>query len=184
MRFSAVGLMTGVMMLAASVQADSLFMQQQPTVVSVGPDTLSAHPYYQRLETKATSEPAVASAPAGVGVLALEQRLPLLPTQLRVGQPALQIVPGLVMPIFVMGMDAVSLSWFSRAAEGLADIGARGLVVQADQLAPWRALQARARDSGIDLSLMDGDSLAQGYALRTYPMVLMSPELAQRGMHE
>ena len=100
------------------------------------------------------------------------------------GQPALQTVPGLVTPLFVMGMDAVSLTWFARAAQGLADIGARGLVVQADQLAPWKALQTQARDIGIDLMLLEGDSLAQGYGLTTYPTVLVSPALAQAGFRE
>jgi len=83
-----------------------------------------------------------------------------------------------------MGMDEVSLNWFSRAAQGLAEIGARGLVVQANQLANWKELQNRARDIGIDLMLLDGDSLAQGYGIRTYPMVLMSPALAGKGSHE
>ena len=174
-----------LLMLSVEGQADTLVVQQQPIIVYEGSSTLSAQPYYQRLKTKqAESGPALGSAPGGAGLLALEARLPLSPTQLTVGQPALQTVPGLVTPLFVMGMDAVSLTWFARAAQGLADIGARGLVVQADQLAPWKALQTQARDIGIDLMLLEGDSLAQGYGLTTYPTVLVSPALAQAGFRE
>lgn len=184
MRFSAAGLISSLMIFGTSLQADSQFVQQQLTVVYAGPNTLPAQPYYRRLKTKAKSEPAMGSAPAGAGVLALGQRLPLSSTQLTVGQPAMQIVPGLVTPVFVMGMDEASLTWFTLAADGLTDIGARGVVVQASRLDHWRALQQQARSIGIDLMLMQGDALASGYGIRTYPMVLMSPELAARGAHE
>ncbi len=176
--------LTLLLMLNVEGQANTLVVQQQPIIVYQGASTLSAQPYYQRIERKETSGRAMGSAPAEAGLLALEARLPLSPTQLTVGRPAMQTVPGLVTPLFVMGMDEVSLTWFTRAAQGLADIGARGLVVQADQLAPWKALQTRARDIGIDLMLLEGDSLAQGYGLTTYPTVLVNPALAQAGFRE
>lgn len=184
MRPSTSGFFTAVLFLSAGAQANTLIVQQQPTVVYTGPRTVSAQPYYNRIKTTGQSGPVLESVPAGAGAgagaLALEERLPLSSTQLMVGQPAIKTVPGLTTPLFVMGMDEVSLNWFSRAAQGLADIGARGLVVQANHVASWRELQRRARDIGIDVMLLDGDSLAQGYGIRTYPMVLMSPELAGR----
>ena len=184
MRPSTSGLFTAVLFLGVGAQASTLIVQQQPTVVYTGPNTVSAQPYYNRIKTTGESGSVLGAAPprAGAGVLALalalEDRLPLSSTQLVVGQPAIKTVPGLTTPLFVMGMDEVSLNWFGRAAQGLADIGARGLVVQANHVESWRELQHRARDIGIDLMLLDGDSLAQGYSIRTYPVVLMSPELA------
>lgn len=178
MRPSISGLFTAVLFLSAGAQANTLVVQQQPTVVYTGPRTVSAQPYYNRIKTTGESGPVLESVPAGAGALALEERLPLSSTQLVVGRPAIKTVPGLTTPLFVMGMDEISLNWFSRAAQGLADIGARGIVVQVNHLAAWREFQHRARDIGIDLMLLSGDSLAQGYGIHTYPTVLMSPALA------
>jgi len=165
-------------------QTDPLLLQQQPTVVYEGRSTISAMPYFQRLKRKDATDRSIAVAPMGAGVLPLEERLPLSPSQLVVGRPEMKTVPGLVTPLFVMGMDEVSLDWFSRAATGLADIGARGVVVQANRRDHWHALQLQAQSAGLDLMLLEGDSLAQGYDISTYPTVLMSPELARSGRHE
>ena len=82
-----------LLMLSVEGQADTLVVQQQPIIVYEGSSTLSAQPYYQRLKTKqATSGPVMGSAPGGAGLLALEARLPLSPTQLTVGRPAMQTV--------------------------------------------------------------------------------------------
>jgi hypothetical protein len=83
-----------------------------------------------------------------------------------------------------MGMDEVSLTWFSEAAQGLVDIGARGIVVQAPSTSTWLDLQGKAREAGIDLMLLEGDSLAQGYGITTYPVVLVDPVLAGEAAHE
>lgn len=175
------------LLLAGSAQAQMVLSQQQPTVVYEGRGTISAQPYYKRLERSDTDETGGAvrvAAPTGAGILALEDRLPLSPTHLSVGNPGMRTVPGLITPLFIMGMDEVSLTWFARAVEGLADIGARGIVVQASDRSAWRDLHSRARKAGIDLMLLDGDAIAAGYGISTYPSVLMSPALAGRGAHE
>ena len=175
--------LAALLIVSATVQAESLLVQRQPTVVYEGRNTIPAHPYYRRLKRKDAAGTRVA-VPDGVGVRPLEQRLPLSSTRLAPGPPGVHTAAGLFTPIFVMGMDEASLTWFALAAAGLADIGARGVVVQANRLDHWRALQQQARTIGIELMLMQGDSLAQGYGIRTYPVVLMSPALAQKGMHE
>ena len=65
-----------------------------------------------------------------------------------------------------------------RAAADLADINARGVVVQADRPVEWQRLQQHAAALGIDLMLLDGDSLADGYRISTYPVVIVSPQRA------
>ena len=167
----------------AATQAGPLIVRHEPIVVYEGRSTMPAQTFYKRLQRKAAGSGTI-ETPDDAGVRLLEDSLPLSPTQLRVGRPELTSVPGLVTPLFVMGMDEVSLNWFSRAAEGLADLGARGLVVQADNRTAWQALKARAQDVGIDLMLLAGDSLAEGYGIDTYPMVLMSPALAGQGTDE
>ena len=170
-----------------TAQADSLAVQRSPIVVFEGRSTILAAPYYTRLQTDPQTYPQThpdTTMPDGIGVRPLEHQLPLVPTQLSPGQPDIKTVPGLVTPLFVMGMDAASLTWFSRAAEDLAAMGARGVVVQAAGRGDWQALQTRARAAGIDLMLLHGDSLALGYGIRSYPVVLVSPEQAEQGIHE
>jgi integrating conjugative element protein (TIGR03765 family) len=162
---------------AVCVQADALPVRNKPLVVHEGQSTLSALSYYQRLTWEAASNSTIA-APAGASRLSLEARLPLIPGRLSVGQPTLHTLEGQITPLFIMGLDAVSLAWFDQAAPGLADIGARGVVVQADRLVAWRRLQQQAADRGIDLMLLDGDALADGYGISTYPIVIVSPQQA------
>ena len=159
------------------VQADALTVRNTPLVVHDGNSTIPALSYYQRLTSEAASSSTIA-APAGASRLSLEARLPLIPSQLTVGQPTLHTLEGQMTPLFIMGLDAVSLAWFDQAAPGLGDIGARGVVVQADRLAAWRRLQRQAADRGIDLMLLDGDALADGYGISTYPVVIVSPQQA------
>jgi len=184
MRHSVRGFLAAPLVATAMVQAQTLILQQPPTVVYEGRSTISAQPYYQRLQSKEPVTGATVTAPDGAGILALEDRLPLSPTQLQVGPPTMKTIPGLTTPLFIMGMDERSLNWFSRAAKGLSDISARGIVVQATQRSGWRDLHSRAREAGIALMLLDGDAIAQGYRINTYPTVLMSPELAQKGPYE
>lgn len=169
--------------LSVTAQADSLAVQRSPIVVFEGRSTILATPYFTRLQKGPRTARDIAK-PKGIGVRPLANQLPLTPTQLSPGRPNMQTVPGLVTPLFVMGMDAASLTWFSRAAEGLAAMGARGVVVQAARSSDWLALKTQAREAGIDLMLLHGDSLALRYGIRTYPMVLVSPEQAEQGTHE
>lgn len=188
MRPNALMALWSLLLCIGTVQADTLISPQQPIVVYDGRNTLSAQPYYRRLRqpdtTPSTAPSAALTAPHGAGVLALADRLPLSPTSLEVGPPQMKAVPGLITPLFVLGMDEVSLTWFAQAAQGLADIGARGLVVQASDLVAWRALKRRAHATGIDLMLLEGDALAQGYGISTYPTVLLASALAGEGVHE
>jgi len=173
-----------LVLMAAKAQADTVIAQRQPTVVYEGGSTVSVLPYYRRLKRKDVVVSTSASAPQGAGALAMEDRLPLVPTFMNVGHPAMVTVPGLVIPIFVMGMDPISLAWFRDAVAGLVDIGARGIVVQASSKSEWLDLQTTAQAVGIDLMLLDGDSLARGYGITTYPVVLVDPTLAGEGQDE
>lgn len=170
--------------LSETAWADTQLGQQEPVVVYEGRSTISAGPFYQRIQGDDRKGGSTVTMPGATGDLALEDRLPLTTDHLSVGRPQMKTVPGLIKPLFIMGMDEVSLTWFSEAAQGLVDIGARGIVVQAGNKPDWLDLQSRARDSGIDLMLLEGDSLAQGYGITTYPVVLVDPVLAGEGAHE
>lgn len=184
MRHDALWILWVLLFLMGTAQADTVISQQRPTIVYERRSTISAQPYYQRLKRNDRGSDAVVTTPDGAGVQALADRLPLSPSQLRVGQPQMKSVPGLITPLFILGMDEVSLSWFGRAAQGLSEMGARGIVVQASDRSAWRALQRRAREAGIDLMLLEGDAIARGYGISTYPTVLVNPQLAGEGGHE
>jgi integrating conjugative element protein (TIGR03765 family) len=173
-----------LLVFAPVVLAEALLTQKRPTVVYEGRSTIPAQPYYQRLRNQQPASARRLTPPAGASVQALEDRLPLQPDTLRIGTPALKTVNGLVRPLFIMGMDDVSLNWFQAAAEGLVAIGAKGIVVQATDKIAWLDLKERARATGIDLILLEGDSIAEGYGVDSYPVVFVGPELAGQGAHE
>ena len=169
--------------LSTLTQAQDLVIQRQPTVVYEGHSTVVATRYYKRMERQDT-EPSNVEAPAGAGVTSMAQQLPLISSALQVGRPTMQVQDGQVVPLFVMGMDSVSLNWFREAAQGLADMGARGVVVQAERRSDWLSLQQQAKRLGIDLMLLPGESLAAGYDIDTYPIVIVSPALAEEDAGE
>jgi integrating conjugative element protein (TIGR03765 family) len=170
-------------LISAAVLANELISRRQPVVVYESQSTVSAWPYYKRLEQGSQFNNQV-DVPEGAGIKPMAEQLPLMTAKLRVGKPEMRIQEGQVIPLFIMGMDPVSLNWFSRAAEGLADIGARGVVVQAADAIEWQSLQQNAKARGIDLILLAGDSLADGYQIDTYPMVIVSPALAGEAFGE
>lgn len=170
------------LLLIGTAQAEPLIAPNQPTVVYEGMSVIPTWPYFQRLQPDTRSNSI--AVPEGTQNLSLQDRLPLQTHALSVGQPQMKTIPGLITPLFIMGMDQTSLTWFQQAAGGLVELGARGIVVQADYLSDWLELKNGSRDAGIDLMLLEGDSLAQGYGITTYPVVLLDPALAREGDHE
>ena len=168
----------------AVVTAQSSFTRLETTIVYEGRSTISALPYFGRIENRQHKTRRVAAPPTSMSVLAMEDRLPIASTEMVVSAPETKVFDGLVTPLFVMGMDALSLKWFYEKAAVLATLGARGLVVEAASKSDWLYLKDKAEVVGIDLLLMEGDSLAQGYGIRTYPLLLVGPELAGKGADE
>jgi len=170
------------LLLSGTAHAELLIAPRQPTVVYEGPSTIPTWPYFQRLQPDTQSSNL--TMPEGTQNLSLEDRLPLQTKRLSVGRPQMKTAPGITTPLFVMGMDPISLAWFQQAAGGLIELGARGIVVQANNQSDWLDLQNKARQAGIDLMLLEGDALAQGYGITTYPVVLIDPKTAGEGDHE
>ena len=170
------------LLLSGTAHAELLITPKQPTVVYEGLSTVPTWPYFQRIQPGTQNRSL--TMPEGTQNLSLQDRLPLQTKRLSVGQPQMKTVPGITTPLFVMGMDSISLTWFQQAADGLVDIGAQGIVVQASNKSDWLDLQHKARQAGIDLMLLEGDSLAQGYGITSYPVVLIHPKTAGEGAHE
>jgi len=170
------------LLLSGTAHAERLIAPKQPTVVYEGPSTIPTWPYFQRIQ--ADTQSSNLTMPEGTQNLSLQDRLPLQTKRLSVGQPQMRTILGLIAPLFIMGMDPQSLTWFHQAADGLVELGARGIVVQANNKFDWLDLKNKARQAGIDLMLLEGDALAQGYGITTYPVVLIDPKTAEEGDHE
>ncbi|PLW67778.1 DUF2859 domain-containing protein [Pseudohalioglobus lutimaris] len=184
MQLNQCSLWIALLFIPGVTHADSPLPRHQPTVVFDGRSTISAKPYYQRIEAGKGSTHQISAPKESMVIASIEDRLPITPTHIQVGTPDMKVVDGLVTPLFVMGMDDVSLRWFKEAAPGLESLGARGIVIEASNKSDWIDLKDSAAAAGIDLMLMEGDSLAQGYGVRFYPVVLVGPDVAGQGVHE
>lgn len=176
MRRSGLVLMA-VSLIASNVQSATALRPHHPIVVFQSSSTVSALPFYSKLKNQDGPGTPLPRVPGEYGVTPLEQRLPLRSARLRPGPPVVKPIQGLYQPLFIMGMDTASLQWFAEAADEISEIKARGIVVQAESLAAWRQLRDLAATQGIPLMLLEGDSLAQGYAITSYPILLVPPSL-------
>jgi integrating conjugative element protein (TIGR03765 family) len=80
-------------------------------------------------------------------------------------------------PLFIIGCDARSRKWLSQFSGRLQQIGAVGLVVEAETLADYQAMVAIA--TGIRLSPTPASQLAQQLALRHYPVLISASRIEQ-----
>ena len=80
MRHSALLFLTAGFIIAPMAHAQMLPVRQQPTLVYEGNSTISAQPFYKRLQSQEATTSASVTAPDGAGILAPEERLPLSPT--------------------------------------------------------------------------------------------------------
>ncbi|MEM9257723.1 MAG: DUF2859 domain-containing protein [Pseudomonadota bacterium] len=167
------------MLVFIEAQAQQAIPRQTPTVVQDKPGAISAAPYFQTLNSRATG--GIATTVEPTTVFTLEDKLPLTPTVLRLAKPYAHPVDQLARPVFVLGMDSDSIEWFMRVAQGLAEHNAIGLVVQADGLTQWEMFRDEAAGIGIELQLMEDAVIASGYGIATYPVVMASPALLGEG---
>jgi integrating conjugative element protein (TIGR03765 family) len=80
-------------------------------------------------------------------------------------------------PLFLLGCDARSRQWLSQFSGRLQQIGAVGLVVEAQSLADYQAVAALA--PGLRLSPAPVSQLAQQLALRHYPVLISASRIEQ-----
>jgi integrating conjugative element protein (TIGR03765 family) len=80
-------------------------------------------------------------------------------------------------PLFIIGCDARSRQWLSEFSGRLQQIGAVGLVVEAETLADYQAVAALA--PGLRLSPAPASQLAKQLALRHYPVLISASRIEQ-----
>lgn len=92
-------------------------------------------------------------------------------------QPRQLNLPGMSVPIFLVGYDPTSLHWLERNAKRLKTLNATGLVINVrntDQLN-----QLRETAPGLTLLPVSADDLAHRLKLSHYPVLMTATELSQ-----
>ncbi len=112
--------------------------------------------------------------------LPLEEKLPLRSDAIKPGMPRVYTQEDVQGPVFIVGMDPQSMNWLEAMMGTLVDIGASGMVVQADDLNSWLELREAAARAGVALQLFESEKLAELYPIDSYPALILSPELAAR----
>lgn len=81
-------------------------------------------------------------------------------------------LPQLVTPLFVIGSDAASRRWLTEHRQRLGELGAVGLLVQAETAQDLEAMRRLA--GGLHLVAADGSELARAVGLTHYPALISS----------
>ncbi len=161
------------------------YERQRLTTIFTGKDTESARPFYEDIEVKNEQmKSAVERArdltfnPKALAYrpkrdLSTQAFFPVRTEAMRPAAPQVKQVDRLAQPIFVIGMDRLSLQWLRRNLAALQEIKAIGLVVEASDYQRFALLQKRASKLGIELNINSGEALAAGYDITTYPTLLI-----------
>jgi integrating conjugative element protein (TIGR03765 family) len=171
-----------VLVLAAqTVMAGSVdhTVHEPLTVIYRGPKIIEAAPFYHKLDgmdpTQKITEAHLhqdRTARTGIKVPVTQQsRFPLQPKNLTPAEPLAKTVKNLYRPFFVVGMDPASIAWLRSHYGQLQQLGAFGLVVEANSWEAWQQLKREAAGQGVTLSLQPGDAIARLYAITTYPVL-------------
>jgi integrating conjugative element protein (TIGR03765 family) len=104
--------------------------------------------------------------------------LPVRSARLTPGRVERRVIqaPGL-RPLFLIGDDERSHAWLRRRADTLRELGAIGLVVNVESQAALETLRRLA--SGLILSPVAADDLAQRLGLRHYPVLVTATGIEQ-----
>lgn len=169
----------GLLSLAA---APATLAQPPRLIVVEDRGGVSALPYYQVLDLQPhvgdTPPPRVELPRPPDRRFSEADMLPVRSERLSPGDVARRVIqaPGLT-PMFLVGDDDRSRAWLRQRAPALRDLGAVGLVVQAESPQALAALRALA--PGLALAPASGDELAQRLGLRHYPVLVTATGIEQ-----
>ena len=149
------------------------------TVIYDSGDTWPIAPFLDAFESKETTPPqrrAIQSPQ--LGVADLESLLPLRSPGLTPGpvQPRSHDRPFL-RPFFLIGSDALSRQWLQEHRDRLKEIGAVGMLVQADTLDDLRTIAGLA--AGLSIQPASASDIAKALGISHYPILISSHGIEQ-----
>jgi len=155
--------------------------QSAPLIVVEDRGGVSALPYYEALDLqpRAGQMPPRLDVPRPpTGPVSETAMLPVRSARLSPGNVERRVIqaPGLT-PFFLVGDDERSYAWLRQRAPALRELGAFGLVVNVESADALAALRRLA--SGLTLSPVSGDDLAERLGLRHYPALVTATGVEQ-----
>jgi len=149
------------------------------TVIYDSGDTRPLAPYLKVFETQGP-EPARTPSPKppALGVADLERLLPIRSPGLTPGPVQSQVVSRpFTRPFFLIGSDSLSRDWLARHRERLAEIGAVGMLVQAETVDDLRGVAELA--NGLPILPASASDIARALGLSHYPVLITRSGLEQ-----
>jgi len=169
-----------VIALLAAIPA--VLQASEPLIVVQDLGGVSALPYYEALNLQPRDvdalPPNLMVPQAPVNPASEADMLPVRSTRLTPGKVNRRAIeaPGL-QPFFVISDDEHSQTWLRRHAERLRELGAVGLVVNVETADILNDLRTLA--SGLLLSPVSGDDLAERLGLNHYPALITATGIEQ-----
>jgi len=149
------------------------------TVIYDSGDTRPLAPYLEVFETQGT-EPARTPSPEppDLGVADLKRLLPIRSPGLTPGPVDRQAVSRpFTRPFFLIGSDPLSRDWLTTHRDRLAEIGAVGMLVQAETVDDLRAIAELA--DGLPILPASASDIARALGLSHYPVLVTKHGLEQ-----
>ena len=156
------------------------------TVIYDSGATHSLAPYLKPLQKKALDTPPKQASIPRLTLDELRNRLPVRSSQLRSGeltstQLAEDVQARLARsnprPLFLVGADTRSITWLAQHRERLQELGAAGILVQAETAAEVERVYDVAE--GLPITLVSGNGVAEALGIDAYPLLITRDGLSQ-----
>ena len=148
------------------------------TVIYDNGNTRPLAPYLESIQAPVSSEAPTLSDVPPLGAADPEQWLPIRSPGLTPGRVERRAVHRpFARPFFLIGSDAFSRQWLATHRDRLAEIGAVGMLVQAETVDDLRAIAALAK--GLPILPTSASDIAEALALSHYPVLITRDGLEQ-----
>jgi integrating conjugative element protein (TIGR03765 family) len=162
----------------AVAHAETLEKRPLTVIYDNGP-TASTAPYYARLRAAVELAKRNAAKPVQIPKSIAQSILPVRTPTMSPGKVDAYTVNLTQMsrPFFIIGSDSFSQKWLAKHAQKLVQLGAVGMLVQAETEADLR----RIADLGPDLRIapVNGTDVAKNLHLKHYPVLISSQVVEQ-----
>jgi len=151
-----------------------LVAQAELTVIYDSGNTQPLAPFLEVIEDIEPSQQQPAPTNNQLGAADINMLLPIKSPGLSPGQVQPQAVKRpFTRPFFLIGSDALSRQWLSQYRDRLVEIGAVGMLVQAETTADLEAIAKIGQ--GLQIMPASGSDIARALGIKHYP-VLVSKE--------
>ena len=156
-----------------------------PSVIYDSGQTKSLEPFLEPLRGEAPP-PDTRQSPSGKAGLTVEDLLPIKTPEMNPGLVAAHVLDPLgkaqtnaigARPLFLIGADALSRRWLAQHRARLKELGAIGMLVQADTSEDLQAIARIAQ--GLPIMPAPGTEIARLYALKHYPVLIWRGRIEQ-----